>query len=245
MLDRVPGPVAGGRVVFRAGDVGDARAARGQQVLDGQYGPAPVVGDHRGVGRIGGRRERVDDGDGLDAVQGRTGVRTAAGDDDAVHPAVHQVAQVVLFPDRVAAGVAQQDGDLAGPERVLGAEQYGGAEAADAVGRHQPDRPAPPGVQALRVLVGPEPECVDGVKDPLAGLGTHPPAAVQRLRSRTHTDARQGGDVGELRRAGGAGTWSNGHEQTFSWTATTRPSSQPHGGECQPPGNRKISCRDS
>jgi len=215
-LDGVAGAVLGGRVVCRAGDMCDPGASGRQQMLDGQLCATAVVRHDGDVVRVRGRRERVDRRDRLDALQGRPRVGAAAGDDDAVHPPVHEVAQMMLLADGVPAGVAQQHRDLPGAERVLGAEQDGGAEAADAVGRHQPDGPAAARVQALRVLVGTEVELLHGGQDPLPCLGPHPAVAVERLGGRSDTDAGQLGHIGELCPSGGRGIRSSGHAQSFS-----------------------------
>lgn len=191
-------------------------------MLDRQACAAAVVGDDGGVGRVGGGGQGVDDRDALHAGQRRPGVGASAGDDDSVHPAVHEVLQMVLLPDGVAPGVAQQHGDLPRPERVLGAQQHRGTEAADAVRGHEADRPAAAAVQALGVLVGTESELRDRVQHSLPGLGPHASGAVERLGRRSDADASEGGDVGEPGPPGRRRVWSGrSHGQTFSWMSQT------------------------
>ncbi len=152
---------------------------------------------------------------------------TAAGDDDAVHPAVHQVAQVVLFPDRVAAGVAQ-DGDLAGPERVLGTEQYG------ALKRPMPSVVISPTVQLRPVCrlcacwLGRNPSASTASRAPAAGLESllaAPFSAFDAVPTLTPARAATSASfAGPAEREPGATVTRNPF-----WTATARPSSQPPG----------------
>ena len=92
-----PGAQPGGLEPAGSGDVADARAARAQQVADGERAAILVVGNQREVRRIAGMGHRVHDGHRQVPADGLARVLAAPGHDDAVHPALQQRPQVMLF----------------------------------------------------------------------------------------------------------------------------------------------------
>jgi hypothetical protein len=108
---------------------------------------------------------------------------------------------MMLFANRVAARVAEEDRNLAGAERVLGPHQDRDAEPALQVAGDQSDRAAAPGEQATSQRVGREGKPVGGLHHPGAGFGPYLAAAVQRLRCGGYRHAGQPRDVGEGRAA--------------------------------------------
>ena len=130
------------------------RPSVGQQMVDGQLAAAVVVGDQRQVVRIVGRGVRVYHRDAEIMAQRGADVGPGADHDEAVDPAGEQGPQMVLFADRVAAGVAQEHRGHVGPERVLGPHQDRDGEPALKVGGEQPDRAAALGDEAFGQRVG-------------------------------------------------------------------------------------------
>ena len=145
------------------------RATAGEQVLDGEAAAGAVVGGDGDVGRVVGRRVGVDDGHREVVAERGARVGLAADDDDAVDAAGEQRLEVVLLADRVAAGVAEEDVDLAGAERVLGAHQDRDDEAALEVAREEADGAGAPVDEAAGELVRGERDLLGGVHHALAG----------------------------------------------------------------------------
>ena len=126
------------------------RAPAREQMLDREPTARVVVGREREVARIVRRGVGVDDGHRDVLAERGPRVGLPPDDDDAVDPAAEQRLQVVLLADRVPAGVAEEDVDLAGAEGVLGAHQDRDHEAALEVAGEQSDRSGAAGEQAAR-----------------------------------------------------------------------------------------------
>src|SRR3954469_3968039 len=113
----------------------------------------------------------------------------------------------MLLADRVAAGVAQENADLPGTERVLGPHEDRDDEPALEVARQQTDRPCAARKQPTRQRVGRESESSGGIVNPLPRRLGHLLAAVQGLRGRRDGHPGQPRDVrerdGTLRSPGG------------------------------------------
>src|SRR5689334_24660030 len=138
--ERKPGVLEGGtrsvRALLRgavagiAGDVGDARPAAGDEVLDREAPGGNVVADDREVSRIIRRRVGVDDRHRELVAQRWARIGAAADDDQAVDATIEQRLHVVLLANRVAARVAEEDGNPSCSEGVLCAHQDWNAETA-------------------------------------------------------------------------------------------------------------------
>ena len=201
-LQQAAGPVPGGPVVLRPGDVRDPGVPEGDQVLGRQPGPAAVVGQQRQVVRVVGLAVDVDHRHPDLAGQRGPGVVGVAQHDEAVHPAGQQRADVVPATDRVAPGVTEQDRHLLAAEGVLDREQDRDREPVGQFVGDQTDRLGPAGAQAAGELVGLERQFLRRLQDPLPGLRGHLVAVVQRLGRGRHRDAGQPGHVAQSDRSG-------------------------------------------
>ena len=91
-----------------------ARPARSQKVLDREYATAFIVGQDRGVVRVGRLAHRIDHGHDEVVTDRRPRVAPAARDNDAVYSPGQQGLYVMLLSDRVISAIAEQDGELTG-----------------------------------------------------------------------------------------------------------------------------------
>ena len=184
------------RVRGFAVDQGDRGAPSIQEVLHRELAGQVVVGCERRVRVVVGRRVRVHHGHWNALADRRAWVGGATENHDAVNAASEQGSQVMLFPDRVAARIAQQDRRGARAERVLGSEQHGQHEAVVEIAREHADGAGALVVERAREGIGGEAQLLSGREHPLASLRLHLVAAIERLRRGGRRHASQTRNIG-------------------------------------------------
>ncbi len=185
-----------------AGDVGDAAAAAGDEVLGGEARALGVVGDEAEGVVVGAVREDEEDGQVAERHDDRrAAVGAAGGEDQAVDALAEELLDVLALAGGVVGGVAHEDADAAVGELALEPLHDRQGEAAEAVVGDQADGEALAAEERLREVVGAEAELGGDADDAGAGLGAEGAGVVERLRDGADADAGRDGDVADGLRA--------------------------------------------